>query len=41
METRTSRRGVPFTSIGFGSAPLGNLFREVTDDEARGAVDAA
>jgi D-threo-aldose 1-dehydrogenase len=41
METRTSRRGVPFTSIGFGSAPLGNLFREVTDEEARGAVDAA
>ena len=41
METRTTRRGVPFTSIGFGSAPLGNLFREVTDDEARGAVDAA
>ena len=27
--------------LGFGAAQLGNLFRETTDDEAAGAVDAA
>lgn len=33
--------GVPVTALGFGAAPLGNLFTSVTDEEARGAVDAA
>jgi D-threo-aldose 1-dehydrogenase len=41
METRTSRRGVPLTRVGFGSAPLGNLFREVTAETASAAVEAA
>ena len=27
--------------LGFGAAPIGNLFRPVTDEQARGAVDAA
>lgn len=27
--------------LGFGSAPLGNMFREVSDEEAAAAVDAA
>ncbi|NJI59455.1 aldo/keto reductase [Microbacterium oxydans] len=28
-------------SLGFGAAPLGNLFRPISDDDARAAVDAA
>jgi D-threo-aldose 1-dehydrogenase len=28
-------------SLGFGAAPLGNMFRELTDDEAAATVDAA
>lgn len=27
--------------LGFGSAPLGNMFRDIPDDEARATVDAA
>ena len=27
--------------LGLGTAPLGNLFTAVTDDEARSVVDAA
>lgn len=36
-------RGVtlPFTTIGFGTAPLGNLYRPLTEQAARGALDAA
>jgi D-threo-aldose 1-dehydrogenase len=41
MQARTTRRGIPLTRIGFGSAPLGNLFREVSDDAAADAVEAA
>ncbi|MEF3405557.1 aldo/keto reductase [Agromyces sp. CCNWLW203] len=29
------------SELGFGAASLGNLFRETSDDEARGAVDTA
>jgi D-threo-aldose 1-dehydrogenase len=29
------------TSLGFGAAPVGNLFRATTDDEAEGAISAA
>ena len=27
--------------LGFGAAPLGNMFRELTDEEAAATVDAA
>ncbi|MEU8886382.1 aldo/keto reductase [Streptomyces sp. NPDC048442] len=32
---------VSLSPLGFGAATLGNLFREVTDEDARAAVDAA
>ncbi|MCX5201382.1 aldo/keto reductase [Streptomyces sp. NBC_00237] len=32
---------VPVSALGFGAATLGNLFREVTDDDAYAAVDTA
>ncbi|MGW7413598.1 aldo/keto reductase [Streptomyces sp. NPDC054863] len=32
---------VSVSPLGFGAATLGNLFREVTDEDARAAVDAA
>ncbi|WP_414167362.1 aldo/keto reductase [Streptoverticillium reticulum] len=42
METAVlGRSGVPVTRIGFGAAPLGGLFRPVTEAEAEGAVTAA
>src|SRR5258707_12704794 len=28
-------------ALGFGAAPLGNMFRELTDEEAAATVDAA
>ncbi|MDX8032687.1 aldo/keto reductase [Lentzea sp. BCCO 10_0856] len=31
----------PVSRLGLGTSPLGNLFTEVTDDEARAVVDAA
>ncbi|MBO0753024.1 MAG: aldo/keto reductase, partial [Bradyrhizobiaceae bacterium] len=30
-----------FTTVGFGTAPLGNLYRPLTEQDARGALDAA
>ena len=39
--SNTTGRGVVLTELSFGAAALGNLFTEVTDDEARAAVDAA
>jgi D-threo-aldose 1-dehydrogenase len=30
-----------FTTIGFGTAPLGNLYRPLTEQDAHGALDAA
>jgi D-threo-aldose 1-dehydrogenase len=45
IEPRTfrTRRGVElaFTNIGFGTAPLGNLYRALTEAEARATLDAA
>ncbi|WP_053734932.1 aldo/keto reductase [Nocardia sp. NRRL S-836] len=32
---------VSVSRLGFGAAPIGNLYREVSDDEALGAVEAA
>lgn len=33
--------GLSVTELGFGTAPLGNLYRPVSEDEARAAMDAA
>ena len=32
---------VPFTELGFGTAPLGNLYAPVSDDQANATLDAA
>lgn len=39
----TTRSGVvlPFTELGFGGAPMGNLYRPLTEKEARATLDAA
>ena len=39
----TTRRGkqLPFTPMGFGTAPLGNLFAPVSEEAARATLDAA
>lgn len=42
--TRLARRtlgrtGLEVSVLGFGSAPLGNLYREISDEQARGAVE--
>ncbi len=42
IETRRlGRSGVEVTRLGFGGAPLGNLFSVVADDTAEGALEAA
>lgn len=41
MKRRALGRGPELTEIGLGVAQFGNLYRETTDAEARGAVDAA
>lgn len=41
MNRREYRRGGSLTEIGMGSAQLGNLFVETTDEESFAAVDAA
>ena len=45
MKTRTLDRhgtgGVTLTELGFGTAPLGNLYRAITDEAARATLDAA
>lgn len=33
--------GLDFTELGFGSAPLGNLYRAVSDDDANAVLEAA
>jgi D-threo-aldose 1-dehydrogenase len=38
---RRGNGGLQFTELGFGSAPLGNLFRAVTEAEAQAVLDAA
>jgi D-threo-aldose 1-dehydrogenase len=32
---------IPFTELGFGAAPIGNLFRTVSDKEAQATLEAA
>jgi D-threo-aldose 1-dehydrogenase len=41
MRTRTLRTGHALTELGLGMAQFGNLYRETTDAEAAGALDAA
>ena len=41
MKTRSTARMLALTEIGFGGSQIGNLYREVDDTTARGAVDAA
>jgi D-threo-aldose 1-dehydrogenase len=38
---RLGRSAVPVTEVSFGGAAIGNLFTQVSDDDARAAVDAA
>lgn len=38
---RLGNGGLTFTELGFGSAPIGNLFRAITDDEAHRVLEAA
>ena len=38
---RHENGGLSFTELGFGSAPIGNLFRAISDDEAHAVLDAA
>ncbi|WP_299700068.1 aldo/keto reductase [uncultured Tateyamaria sp.] len=38
---RINNGGLTFTELGFGTAPLGNLYRAITDDEARATLDGA
>ncbi|MFF4901907.1 aldo/keto reductase [Streptomyces sp. NPDC001068] len=39
--TRLGRTEVSVSALGFGAAPLGNLYTAVSDDEAHATVDAA
>lgn len=38
---RLGNGGLTFTELGFGTAPLGNLYRAISDDEARATLEAA
>ena len=38
---RIGNGGIEFTELGFGSAPIGNLYKAVSDDDARAVLDAA
>ncbi|MBB5550898.1 D-threo-aldose 1-dehydrogenase [Rhizobium lentis] len=38
---RRGNGGLTFTELGFGTAPLGNLYRAISDEEAAAVVDAA
>ncbi|MGV8883714.1 MAG: aldo/keto reductase [Rhodoglobus sp.] len=41
MHVRATPRGLRLTELGLGAAQLGNIYRETTDDEVIGTVDAA
>ena len=43
MKTRTLQRGggLVFTELGFGCAPLGNLYRAISEAEAQATLEAA
>ena len=38
---RTGNGGLTFTELGFGAAPLGNLYRAITEDEAQATLTRA
>ena len=38
---RLGNGGLKFTELGFGTAPLGNLYKAISDDDARATLDAA
>ena len=38
---RIGNGGLTFTELGFGTAPLGNLYRAISDADARATLDAA
>jgi D-threo-aldose 1-dehydrogenase len=38
---RIGNGGLTFTELGFGAAPLGNLYRAVSDEDAQATLDAA
>jgi D-threo-aldose 1-dehydrogenase len=38
---RLGNGGITFTELGFGTAPLGNLYRAISDDEAQAILDLA
>ena len=38
---RIGNGGIKFTELGFGSAPLGNLYKAVSDAEAHDVLEAA
>lgn len=38
---RTGNGGLTFTQLGFGTAPLGNLYRAISDDEAHAVLSKA
>jgi D-threo-aldose 1-dehydrogenase len=38
---RLGNGGLTFTELGFGAAPIGNLFRAISDDDAQGVLEAA
>ena len=38
---RIENGGLSFTELGFGAAPLGNLYLAISDDEAQGILDMA
>ncbi len=38
---RIDNGGLDFTELGFGTAPLGNLYRAISDDEAHAILQLA
>ena len=38
---RIGNGGMDFTELGFGTAPLGNLYRAISDDDAHAVLEAA
>jgi D-threo-aldose 1-dehydrogenase len=38
---RLANGGITFTELGFGTAPLGNLYRAISDEEAQAILDLA
>jgi D-threo-aldose 1-dehydrogenase len=38
---RIGNGGITFTELGFGTAPIGNLYRAVSDEDANATLEAA